>query len=133
MSIIEQEQEKQKRRDQEQQKREQKLREQEQQKLRRTSKRAHRRAKARPSALKPSQENKDADEEPPAKPQLVFLSKQQVLDRIPITGPTLWNWSRAGKFPAPRYIGSRTVWIEAEVDAWMQSRPKRTYKDMEVA
>jgi predicted DNA-binding transcriptional regulator AlpA len=77
---------------------------------------------------KPSQERKDADEEPPAKPPLVFLSKQQVLARIPITGPTLWNWSRTGKFPAPRYIGSRTVWVAAEVDEWMRTRPKRTYK-----
>jgi predicted DNA-binding transcriptional regulator AlpA len=78
-------------------------------------------------------QHKDADEEPPAKPPLVFLSKNQVLERIPVSGPTLWNWSRTGKFPAPRFIGSRTVWVEAEVDTWMQSRPKRTYKDMEVA
>ena len=80
---------------------------------------------------KPSR-GKDADEEPPDKP-LVFLSKQQVLDRIPITGPTLWNWSRTGKFPRPRHIGSRTVWIADEVDEWMRTRPLRNYKDAEVA
>jgi len=81
----------------------------------------------RPSE-KPNQEHKDADEEPPAKPPLVFLSKKQVLDRIPVTGPTLWHWSRIGKFPAPRFIGSRTVWIADEVDEWMRTRPKRDYK-----
>ena len=129
IELLEQEQEKQKRREQEQQKREQKLRQQEQQKLRRASKRARSGTKARNTEAppKPSQEHKDADEEPPDKP-LFFLSKRQVLARIPITGPTLWHWSRTGKFPAPRFIGSRTVWIADEVDEWMRSRPRRNYK-----
>ena len=62
-------------------------------------------------------------------PSLVFLSKAQVLKKIPITAPTLWSWCREGKFPRPRAISdNKTVWIEAEVDAWMQARPLRTYK-----
>jgi prophage regulatory protein len=62
-------------------------------------------------------------------PTLVFLSKAQVLRKIPITAPTLWAWVRTGKFPRPRAISdNKTVWIEAEVDAWMQSRPHRNYK-----
>ena len=59
---------------------------------------------------------------------LVFLSKQQVLKKIPITAPTLWAWVRQGKFPRPRAIFNKTVWIAAEVDAWMQARPHREYK-----
>jgi predicted DNA-binding transcriptional regulator AlpA len=125
MSIVEQQEQDQKRREQEQKKREQKLRE-------RASKRARRSTRARPTEAvrKPSQEHKEAGEEPPAKPPLVFLSKQQVLARIPITGPTLWQWSRTGKFPAPRFIGSRTVWIADEVDEWMRTRPTRNYKTL---
>ena len=62
-------------------------------------------------------------------PSLVFLSKAQVLRKIPITAPTLWAWVRAGKFPRPRAISpNKTVWVAAEVDAWMQARPLRTYK-----
>ena len=61
--------------------------------------------------------------------ELIFLSKAQILKKIPITGPTLWAWVRAGKFPRPRAISdNKTVWVEAEVDAWMQARPLRTYK-----
>jgi predicted DNA-binding transcriptional regulator AlpA len=61
--------------------------------------------------------------------ELVFLSKAQVLKKVPVTAPTLWAWVRAGKFPRPRAISdNKTVWIEAEVDAWMQSRPHRNYK-----
>ena len=129
MSILEQQKQEQKRREQEQQKREQKLRQREQQKLRRASKRARRCSKARPAEAppKPHQENKDADGEPPDKP-LTFLSKQQILARIPVSGPTLWHWSRTGKFPRARFIGNRTVWIADEVDEWMRTRPLRNYK-----
>ena len=69
--------------------------------------------------------NNDIEAEPPA---LVFLSKKQVLAKVPVTGPTLWSWVRAGKFPRPRAIFNKTVWVAAEVDAWMQARPHREYK-----
>jgi prophage regulatory protein len=60
---------------------------------------------------------------------LVFLSKQQVLAKIPITPPTLWSWVRAGKFPRPRAISpNKIVWVAGEVDEWMRARPLRTYK-----
>ena len=73
-----------------------------------------------------SQTNNDAAAE---QPTLVFLSKQQVLRKIPITAPTLWSWVRAGKFPRPRAISpNKTCWIEAEVDAWIRARPLRNYK-----
>jgi prophage regulatory protein len=64
-----------------------------------------------------------------AAPPLTFLSKKKVLEKIPVTAPTLWSWIRQGKFPAPREISPNKVgWIEAEVDAWMQARPLRNYK-----
>ena len=72
-----------------------------------------------------SQANNDIETEPPA---LVFLSKAQVLKKIPVTAPTLWAWVRQGKFPRPRAIFNKTVWVAAEVDAWMQARPHRKYK-----
>jgi prophage regulatory protein len=62
-------------------------------------------------------------------PSLVFLSKAQVLKKVPVTGPTLWTWVRQGKFPRPRDISpNKTVWVASEVDEWMQSRPLRNYK-----
>jgi prophage regulatory protein len=64
-----------------------------------------------------------------AKDELVFLSKAQVLAKIPVTGPTLWNWIRAGKFPKPRDISpNKTVWLATEVDEWIKSRPLRSYR-----
>jgi len=62
-------------------------------------------------------------------PTLVFLSKAQVLKKIPVTAPTLWAWVRQGKFPRPRAVSqNKTVWLAAEVDEWMQQRPFREYK-----
>jgi len=89
--------------------------------------------KRKPVAPQPAAQNVLIDWQTPTNPASTFLSKKEVLRRIPITGPTLWNWSRTGKFPAPRYIGSRTVWVESEVIAWMKSRPTRNYKTAEGA
>ena len=61
-----------------------------------------------------SQANNDAAAE---QPTLVFLSKAQVLKKIPVTAPTLWAWVRQGKFPRPRAIFNKTVWVAAEVEA----------------
>jgi prophage regulatory protein len=73
-----------------------------------------------------NQASNDVEATPPS---LVFLSKAQVLKRVPVTGPTLWSWVRQGKFPRPRELSNnKTVWIEAEVEAWMQACPVRKYK-----
>jgi prophage regulatory protein len=62
---------------------------------------------------------------------LVFLSKAQVLKKIPITAPTLWAWVRQGKFPSPRAISpNKTVWVADEVDAWIRAQPIRRYKPL---
>jgi predicted DNA-binding transcriptional regulator AlpA len=64
-----------------------------------------------------------------AEPELVFLSKAQVLKKVPVTAPTLWAWVRAGKFPQPRALSSnKVVWIQDEVDRWMREQPVPRYK-----
>ena len=57
-----------------------------------------------------------------------FLSKREVLKLIPICPTTLWSWVRKSAFPAPRVIGSKTVWLASEVREWMKTRPLRNYK-----
>ena len=39
----------------------------------------------------------------------------------------------AGKFPAARSLGGKSVWVEAEVEAWIKALPLRKYKDWEPA
>jgi predicted DNA-binding transcriptional regulator AlpA len=79
-----------------------------------------------PGGVHVNQANNDAAAE---QPTTVFLSKAEVLRRIPISPPTLWSWCRAGKFPAPRILSqNKVVWVEAEIAEWMQQRPYRRYK-----
>jgi predicted DNA-binding transcriptional regulator AlpA len=58
-----------------------------------------------------------------------FLSKRAVLQLVPISDVTLWTWCRTGYFPAPRVIGSKTVWLARDVFRWMETRPLRQYKE----
>lgn len=39
-----------------------------------------------------------------------------------------WRDIKAGKFPAPVEIGPNSIgWFEEEIEAWLASRPRRTY------
>ncbi len=41
----------------------------------------------------------------------------------------LWRDIRGRRFPAPIEIGPNSVaWVEAEIEAWKASRPRRTYR-----
>lgn len=40
----------------------------------------------------------------------------------------LWRDIRAGRFPAPIELGENSVgWPRSEIDAWLASRPRRSY------
>jgi predicted DNA-binding transcriptional regulator AlpA len=46
----------------------------------------------------------------------------------------LWRDVRAGKFPAPIELGPNAIgWFRTEIDAWLASRPRRTYCATEAA
>jgi len=50
-----------------------------------------------------------------------------------VSGVCLWRWMRDGKFPVALEVGGRCAWLESDIDAWMLSRPLRSYKSREVA
>jgi predicted DNA-binding transcriptional regulator AlpA len=60
--------------------------------------------------------------------QARLITKQQVLDRVPLTYPAIWGMMRTGRFPRSRAVGSRSMWVEAEVDAWIANLPNRKLK-----
>ena len=63
-----------------------------------------------------------------AKPKR-FISKLQVLDKTGRSYPNIWAKMQAGTFPRAREIDNELVWLEAEVDAWMDARPIRQFKN----
>ena len=65
---------------------------------------------------------------PPAVPaSKKFIFKPELLVRVPVSYPTIWKWMCEGKFPAAVEVGERAAWLESDIDAWMSSRPAKSY------
>jgi predicted DNA-binding transcriptional regulator AlpA len=57
-----------------------------------------------------------------------LIGKPEVLERVNVTFPTLWLWMREGKFPRSRDVGGKAVWVESEIDSWIEGLPIRRLK-----
>ncbi|MGY4503741.1 putative DNA-binding transcriptional regulator AlpA [Bradyrhizobium sp. GM24.11] len=57
-----------------------------------------------------------------------FLTKKALCEKVGLTFPFVWQMIREGKFPEGRAVGSRTLWISSEIDAWILARPARVYR-----
>jgi len=57
-----------------------------------------------------------------------LISKSEVLRRVGLSYPTVWNRMREGTFPRCRISGGKSVWFEDEIEAWMAGLPKRRLK-----
>jgi prophage regulatory protein len=48
-----------------------------------------------------------------------FIRQRKLLERIPISKTTLWDWVKRGQFPAPVKLGEGvTAWPVEAVDRW---------------
>jgi prophage regulatory protein len=57
------------------------------------------------------------------RPPRRLIDKAEVLRRVPVSYPTIWLWMRENKFPRSRNIGGKLAWLEAEIEAWINTRP----------
>jgi predicted DNA-binding transcriptional regulator AlpA len=57
-----------------------------------------------------------------------LVGKSEVLARVSLSFPTVWDMIRKGIFPAGRIVGGKTMWLESDVDQWIATRPERKYK-----
>ena len=59
-----------------------------------------------------------------------FLSKSEVRDRVKLSYTEIARRVKAGTFPKPIRLGthrtSRTVWLESEIDAWIDDQIQRS-------
>lgn len=63
------------------------------------------------------------------KQALEFRRRKQVEAQTGLSRTTLYDYIRAGRFPAPVRIGSRAVgWVASEVDAWLAAQVERSRK-----
>ena len=50
-----------------------------------------------------------------------LLRLRQVLELVPVSKSTLWNWTRQGKFPAPVRLSRRTTcWKLSDVEKFIE-------------
>ena len=55
----------------------------------------------------------------------ILLTVRQVADQIGFTRQTIHKWVRAGQFPPPLYISTRSPrWRPADIEAWIESQPR---------
>ena len=57
--------------------------------------------------------------------QVVRIGIADLSRRLGVDRSTIWRWYRAGRFPAPHYLGERRMWIIADVEAWERERMAR--------
>lgn len=49
-----------------------------------------------------------------------ILRKPAVVERVALSGTTIWRLERAGKFPRHIQLGANSIgWREADIEAWI--------------
>ena len=80
-----------------------------------------------------SEPRRSSIEEARPPPGVRLLSRQEVVNRVSLTYPTIWKMMREGRFPRARELmDGRIAWIESEVEQWIESLPIRKFKGDEV-
>lgn len=54
-------------------------------------------------------------------PPLRLIRFPEVQRRCSLCRTTIYDRILSGDFPAPRKLGRMSVWVEAEIDQWIQS------------
>jgi predicted DNA-binding transcriptional regulator AlpA len=61
-----------------------------------------------------------------------LISRKELLERVPLSYPRIWQLIREKKFPEAISLGDRKIaWYEDVIDAWIASRPVAKLKPLE--
>jgi predicted DNA-binding transcriptional regulator AlpA len=61
-----------------------------------------------------------------------IMFRDELLETLKVTSPTVWLWMVRYGFPKPIVCGgSRSAWYVDEVEQWLASRPRRKIKGRE--
>jgi prophage regulatory protein len=50
------------------------------------------------------------------------LTLHRVVEKSGLGKSSIYKGAKEGTFPAPAHAGGRSIWDEAEVDAWLSAR-----------
>ncbi len=55
-----------------------------------------------------------------------LISKPEVIDKVGVSYPTLWDWMRKGKFPRSRQLGGKVCgWSPRSTSGFLVDRSNR--------
>ena len=93
------------------------------------------RAALDPNSPKPSSDvplperRRSPVEEARPPPTLRLLPQREVCALVGVTAPTLWKWTRDGKFPTARVMnGGKLGYLAHEVEEWILALPLQKLK-----
>jgi prophage regulatory protein len=71
-------------------------------------------------------------EHAPQRSGVRILRQRQVLELLGISGSTLWQWVKDGRFPRPIPLGPNSVaWLQDEIDQHLLGRAKERDRQRE--
>jgi len=57
-----------------------------------------------------------------------LMSKPEICALVGASYPAIWQWMRDGKFPRPRVLFGRSMWVSTEIEQWLAKLPVRRLK-----
>ncbi|WP_082684594.1 AlpA family phage regulatory protein [Aureimonas ureilytica] len=54
--------------------------------------------------------------------KVTFIRLRDIIEIVPISRATVYRLAKNGQFPKPIRLGSSSLWVEAEVQAWLSER-----------
>ena len=83
----------------------------------------------KPSSDAPPPERRRAVVEQARPPPPRLMSQREVCALIGVSAPTIWKWTRDGKFPRARVLnGGKLGYDEREIEAWILAQPLQELK-----
>ncbi|PZR90327.1 MAG: transcriptional regulator [Stutzerimonas stutzeri] len=51
-----------------------------------------------------------------------YLRLKDLLERVPLSRPTIYRLVKKRDFPQPVKLGAASVWIESEIEQWVSNK-----------
>jgi predicted DNA-binding transcriptional regulator AlpA len=84
----------------------------------------------RPHAVQLTAAKKQVADTLPGLRDLQLLTRQEIMALTGLSYPTIWAWTRQGKFPRALVVGGKNMWRAVEIDAWINSLRTRELKPL---
>lgn len=61
-------------------------------------------------------------------PSVRLIDRHELINKVSMSYQQIWALMVAGTFPRSRQCGERVLWVESEIDRWIESLPVKKLK-----